>query len=248
MFVVGIIGDSLGLDAVGRESMYHGLALYPVRAIHGGAFWTPFTYMFLHAHEMHLLMNMMGLYLLGPDLERVFGRQVFLGLYLTSGLLGGLSFLVFSYGPIPVVGASGAIMGLLGAIVAVYPRRVYVLVILMIPLRATVLAVLLVTTHVFFMLTNYGGSVAYDVHLFGGLMGYAVASCLVMRHRRQWRDAFPPSERAYACVELESLAHELAPQEEEGWDPEKRTRYQRLREALRYEDIPSVEELRVNRA
>jgi len=252
MFLIGYIGDALGLEAIGRESMFHGLALFPHRAVHEGALWTPFTYMFLHANEMHLIMNMMGLYLLGPDLERAFGRQVFLGLYVLSGVLGGLGFLVFSYGLSgalnPVVGASGAIMGLLGAIVAVYPRRVYVLVILMIPLRATVLAVLLVTTHVFFMITPFGGRVAYDVHLFGGMIGYGVAAWLVLRHRRQWKDAFPPSERAYACVELETLAHELAKQDQEGWDPEKSTRYERLREALRYEDIPSVEELKATRA
>jgi len=201
MFLVGMVGDSLGIASIGRESLFTALALYPERVMQSGTFWTPFTYMFLHANEVHLLMNMLGMYLLGPDLERVLGPHVYLLLYLLSGLLGGLSFLVFSYGQIPVVGASGAIMGLLGAIVAIYPRRVYVLVILMIPLRATVLAVLLVTSHVFFMLTNYGGGVAYDVHLFGGLMGYGVASFLVLQHRRQWRGAFPPPDRPIAHLE-----------------------------------------------
>jgi membrane associated rhomboid family serine protease len=252
MFAAGLIGDAFGIAVLKWDSIFYSLALFPDAVGLEGQFWTPFTYMFLHANALHIFMNMMGLYLLGPDLERAFGAHGFLALYLVSGLTGGVGYVLLAQSragvAAPVVGASGAIMGLLGAIVAVYPRRVYVIVILMIPLRATVLAVLLVTSHLFFMFTPFGGRVAYDVHLFGGVAGYAIAACLVALHRRQWKDAFPPSERAYACVELETLAYELSRVDPGERDPEQWTRYQRLREALRYEDIPSVEELRATRA
>lgn len=249
VFALGALGGALNLPGVDSASILHAMGLFPEEVVSEGKLWTPLTYMFLHANWVHVGVNMMGLYLLGPDLERALGSKGFLALYVAAGVAGALGFLGVSYfwfdTWMPVVGASGAIMGLLGAIVALYPQRVYVLIPLMIPLRASVLAVLLVTTHVFFMLTPYGGRVAYDVHLFGGLAGYAVAWTLAARHRREWRDVFPPSERVYARVELESLAHELArveaPREAapEAWD-----RYCRLREALRYEDVPWLEEVR----
>jgi hypothetical protein len=108
-----------------------------------------------------------------------------------------------------------------------------------------VLAVFLVSTHVFFMLTPFGGNVAYDVHLFGGLTGYLFAWTVARRHRREWRGVFPPSERAYARVELEALAYQLADLEvPEAEAPEAWDRYQKLSRALRYDDVASVEELR----
>ena len=249
VFALGALGGALGIPGVDTESMLHAMALFPNEVVSEGKLWTPLTYMFLHANLLHVGVNMMGLYLLGPDLERALGSRGLLAMYMAAGLAGGFGFLGVSYAWLgkwlPVVGASGAIMGLLGAIVALYPRRVYVIIPLMIPIRASVLAVLLVTSHLFFMLTPYGGPVAYDVHLFGGLTGYAVAWTLAARHRREWRDVFPPSERVYAEVELETLAYRLseieAPREAA---PEAWRRYCRLREALRYDDVPWMEELR----
>jgi len=252
MYAMGILGSLFGIPGIDAESLVASLALIPHGVMHEGMLWTPITYMFLHANLFHIGVNMLGLYLLGPDLENAMGSRAFLALYLSAGLAGALGFLLVSYIwlglPTMVVGASGAIMGLLGAIVALYPARVYVLIPLMIPVRASVLAVLLVSTHLFFILTPYGGPVAYDVHLFGGFTGFVVAWTLAHLHRREWRDVFPPSERFYACVEMETLAHQLAGCEApEEAAPEDWNRYRKLKEALRYEDVPSVEELRASR-
>ena len=74
--------------------------------------WTVFTYMFLHANTMHLVFNMIGVFFFGPRLEAKLGGSAFLKLYFLSGLGGAL--LSFAFGPqAPVVGASGAVFGIL---------------------------------------------------------------------------------------------------------------------------------------
>ncbi|MCP5069974.1 MAG: rhomboid family intramembrane serine protease [bacterium] len=76
-----------------------------------------FTHQFMHAGWIHLIGNMLLLFLLGPPLEDRWGRPVFLGLYLTAGSFAGLFFTSLSSpdSTMPLVGASGAIAGVMGA-------------------------------------------------------------------------------------------------------------------------------------
>ncbi|MCU7823651.1 rhomboid family intramembrane serine protease [Kitasatospora sp. DSM 101779] len=73
------------------------------------------TAVFVHAGPFHILMNMVSLWVLGPQLERVLGRARYLALYLLSGLAGNAFAYVVTGGNVYSVGASGAIFGLLGA-------------------------------------------------------------------------------------------------------------------------------------
>lgn len=245
VWLAGLVGDVFGHPAWSTEGLRLQFGLFPELVFAESMLWTPFTYMFLHGNTTHLVVNMLGLYLLGPDLERAFRRGPFLLLYLFSGLLGGIGYVVVSYvllGQLfPCVGASGAISGLLGAIVALYPRRVYVMLPLMIPLRASTLAVLMLSTHLFFLFTPFGGQVAYDVHLFGGLSGYAVAKVLAARHRRVWKARVPGLDWQRDVGELELLVLRAV----RGDDPLSDSEWQRLRlleQALRYEDVLTLAE------
>ncbi|MCL7975113.1 MAG: rhomboid family intramembrane serine protease, partial [marine benthic group bacterium] len=87
--------------------------------------WTPVTYMFLHGDFWHILFNMIVLFFFGPRLEATLGSRKFLGLYFASGLTAAL----FS-GLTPhalVVGASGAIYGLMIAYAGIWPTdRIYI--------------------------------------------------------------------------------------------------------------------------
>ncbi|MDJ0883782.1 MAG: rhomboid family intramembrane serine protease [Desulfobacterales bacterium] len=91
------------------------------------ASWQPLSllvYMFLHGGIGHLLGNMLFLWLFGCMLEPGMGRLRFLGLYLASGVGGGLFFALFNLqSQVPLVGASGAIAGLMGALPVLYGRR-----------------------------------------------------------------------------------------------------------------------------
>jgi len=82
-----------------------------------GQWWRALTSMFLHAGPLHLAFNMWAFYSVGPLTERVFGNRAFLAVYLLSGIGGSLASLAWS--PLSVgVGASGAIFGVYGALLA----------------------------------------------------------------------------------------------------------------------------------
>jgi membrane associated rhomboid family serine protease len=89
---------------------------------------TVFTSMFLHGGIAHLLGNMWFLYIFGDNVEHAYGHFTYLVFYLLAGVAATLIHFLFNIGStIPAVGASGAISGVLGAYLVLYPRaRVYV--------------------------------------------------------------------------------------------------------------------------
>jgi len=105
-------------------------------------FWTLapfFTSMFLHGGLWHLLGNMLSLFVFGPNVEDRFGHAKFLLVYVACGLAAGITQIAFSTpdgAMVPVVGASGAIAGVMGAFFLMYPkaRVVSVIPIIVIPL------------------------------------------------------------------------------------------------------------------
>lgn len=102
--------QTVGGDAVVRAGMKDRAALQ------AGELWRLVTPLFLHAGEVHLLVNMYSLYVIGPAVERFYGSARLLVIYLLAGVSGVILSLVFNPGP--SVGASGAIFGLLGAWIA----------------------------------------------------------------------------------------------------------------------------------
>lgn len=80
-----------------------------------GAPWQVLTSAFTHAQLMHIGFNMLLLFILGPQLEQILGRARFLALYLISALGGSAGVMLFSEPYIPTIGASGAIYGMIGA-------------------------------------------------------------------------------------------------------------------------------------
>lgn len=90
--------------------------------VSAGEYWRFVTSMFVHGGIAHVGMNMLALYIFGTQMERIVGRVWFLALYLTAGLAAGASFILLSPS-VPAVGASGAIFGLFGAMLALIIAR-----------------------------------------------------------------------------------------------------------------------------
>ncbi len=120
-----------------------GLSLAGIRR---GFVWQVLTYMFLHADTWHLLLNMLGLYIFGSEFERAFGQQRFLQFYGTCGMVGGLAYLGLAvtaprFEGIPLIGASGAVYGLLIAAVLFFPHIRVIMIIFPMPIRVFALIV-----------------------------------------------------------------------------------------------------------
>jgi len=132
--------------------------------------WTLVTYMFLHAGLMHLLFNMIGLYFFGPRLEQRLGGRQFLWLYFLSGITGAL--VSFPFTPrVAIVGASGAVFGVLIGFAMYWPReRIYIWGIL--PIESRVLVIILTLLALSGGFGGSGGNVAHFAHLGGFLGGF----------------------------------------------------------------------------
>src|SRR3954471_15571632 len=128
--------------------------------------WTVVTYMFLHGGLTHILFNMIGLWIAGTRVESRLGSERFIILYFVSGLTAaGFAFL-FAYNA-AVIGASGAIFGLMMAYAYFWPRDKF-LIYFVIPVEARVLVVVYTAISIFGL--KSGGGTAHYAHL-GGLVG-----------------------------------------------------------------------------
>lgn len=119
------------MELLGGEEFIYTWSMVPVRLLANPAseFITLFTSMFLHAGWIHLGGNMLYLIIFGDNVEDRFGHFKFLMFYVLCGLAAGLvQFFVSMFTDIPTLGASGAIAGVLGAYLVLFPgRRVRVL-------------------------------------------------------------------------------------------------------------------------
>ena len=162
--------------------------------------YTPLTSMFLHGGWFHLIGNMWFLWLFGNNVEDSMGRFRYLAFYLLCGVAAAATQTAVSPSSIvPMVGASGAISGVMGAYVVLYPRvRVHMLVILFVFITRIAVPAYLMLGY-WFLLQLFGGSmaqgeggVAFWAHVGGFLAGAALVlafkdDALVSQHRAMSR-------------------------------------------------------------
>ncbi|MDN5743790.1 MAG: rhomboid family intramembrane serine protease [Nocardioidaceae bacterium] len=141
-----------------------------------GAVWQLFTNMFTHVEPWHLGFNMLALWVLGPQLERLLGRARYLSVYLLSGLTGSVVVYWFSDEQTATVGASGAIFGLMGALLVIGLKQ-----------RAQVQGLLL-WVGINAVLTFTIPDVSWQGHA-GGLVGGVVLTSILIFAPRERRTA-----------------------------------------------------------
>ncbi|MDP1661544.1 MAG: rhomboid family intramembrane serine protease, partial [Phycisphaerales bacterium] len=143
---------------------------------------TLLTYQFLHAGFLHLIGNMLFLWVFGPAVEDRFGRVGFLLFYLVGGALAGLAHALFEASP--VIGASGAIAAVTGAFLVLFPRthiKVFLFFVMVgvIELPAWIFLALAVAKDLW-GLGTHGEGVAFLAHLGGYTVGATVAVALLL--------------------------------------------------------------------
>jgi len=171
-----------------QPRLYAALALVPATVLREP--WTLVTYMFVHGGMSHLLFNLLTLFFFGPKVEARLGSANFLRLYFVSGLGGAL--LSFLLAPnAAVVGASGAIYGVLLAFAAFWPdERIYLWFVLPIPSRVFVAG--LAALSIFFSASGKAPGVAHFAHL-GGFLGGWLFLLWHHRHTKTWQRRVNPA-------------------------------------------------------
>ncbi len=148
--------------------------------------WQPVTYAFLHGSLMHLLFNMLGLWMLGREVELEFGSKRYLQYYflcvVTAAIAQMAVVAILDQPPFPTVGASGGVFGLLLAYGVLFPRRRIMLLIPPIPMQARTFVTLYGLVELFLGVTGTQSGVAHFAHL-GGLVG---GFFLLQFWRRRW--------------------------------------------------------------
>src|SRR6478672_12459809 len=155
------------------------LGLLPADVIGSFRVWQLGTYMFLHAGVFHILFNMLALWMFGTELERIWGTRVFLKFYFITGIGAAVLTVLFSLLPFDltqslyvsnVIGASGAIYGLLLAYGLYFPDRpIYMYLVFPIPARYFVM---IMGALAFYSSLAVSNGIASATHLGGLLIGY----------------------------------------------------------------------------
>jgi membrane associated rhomboid family serine protease len=161
-----------------------------------------FTYMFVHGGGMHLFMNMLMLFFIGPTVEQSLGSYKFFVLYYLSGILGGLGWSLLAAPGTSCIGASGATMGVLGAFAALYPNaKLYLY--MLVPIRAWLLVLIISLWELSEMIGQPKiGGIANAAHLMGGIGGFMYAFSFKHPHIVQELKArFSPDRPAGASDE-----------------------------------------------
>jgi membrane associated rhomboid family serine protease len=157
------------------------LGLSPELVLRDFWLWQPVTYMFLHGDLFHILFNMLALWMIGVELERLWGTTEFLRFYFISGVGAALTTLAVALLPFefagPVwysltVGASGAVYGLLLAYAYYFPTRPMLFFPIPIPIPAKFFVIILGAIAFLSSLGGRASGVAHATHLGGLLAGY----------------------------------------------------------------------------
>jgi membrane associated rhomboid family serine protease len=151
--------------------------------------WQVVTYAFMHGSFEHLFFNMLGLWMFGSELERVWGEKRFLQFYAASVLAAALTQLIVTAvmgTNYPTVGASGGLFGLLLAFAIMFPNRI-ILLFFVLPMKARYLVALYGLLELYQGVWVMNSGVAHFAHLGGMVGGYLMI--------RYWRGQAPFGRR-----------------------------------------------------
>ncbi len=207
MIIVFLLQKIIELSQIDfyRYSLIYYFALVPILVWEKYFLWQLVTYLFLHGGVFHLFFNLLGLWMFGGELENFFGSKRFLRYFLFCGMGAGICTLIFTplaYQRIPVIGASGAIYGILFAYGWLFPNRLIYLYFLF-PIPAKYFVILFGLIEFFSSLEGPGGGVSHLTHLGGLLFGLLYMAYPTIRQRirryyykRKWSQK-SPGDRDY---------------------------------------------------
>jgi membrane associated rhomboid family serine protease len=183
VWLLQVLLNAVGFQLAGL-SFEQIFGVVPWRVVRG-MIWQPLTYAFLHdpLSPMHLLFNLLFLWMFGGELERFWGSRAFLRFYLVSAIGGGVFITLMGFtgrwlgfgSPealgAATIGASGALFGLIMAYAMIFGERT-VLFMLLFPMKARTMAMILFAIAFFYTFSGSAGNVSHVGHLGGAVTGY----------------------------------------------------------------------------
>jgi membrane associated rhomboid family serine protease len=180
--------------------------LTPARILKGEQLYTLVTSIFMHATWIHLLGNMLYLFVFGDNIEDLFGHAGYLTFYLTCGLAAAMAhILTVLYAPTinsltgltissdltqGLIGASGAIAGVLGAYLVLYPKAYILTIVLVVilPIPAVVFLGFWFILQWLYIVFNMSTEVAYFAHIGGFITGLILALAIGLNRKKALRE------------------------------------------------------------
>jgi membrane associated rhomboid family serine protease len=184
------------------DYIYNNFVMVPNEILHGQRLYTLLTSMFTHVSLYHLFGNMLYLYIFGDNIEDVFGHAGYLVFYLISGLAAAIAHIAtMLYAPlissiigitipselaVGVLGASGAISGVLGAYLVLFPKAQILTIVfyVIVPVPAILLLGFWFVMQWFLGFFDVAGGVAYYAHIGGFITGMVLALVFGLKRKR----------------------------------------------------------------
>jgi len=181
--------------------------------------WTLVTSMFLHGGFNHILFNMYALMMFGPLIERKIGSKKFLQMYFVSGILASLGFVLYSNMIVGTsalaLGASGAIMGVLGMTIMLLPKM-RVLFFFVIPMSMRTAGIIFAAVDLLGLIGIGGSGIANSAHLVGLAVGLLYAKYLLVENKKFYQE-FAKPYNIRSTNKAHSKAIELSEQDVENY-------------------------------
>ena len=201
MIIMGAV-FLLQMFVSGWIDLYFGLV--PILVWKKYFLWQLLTYMFLHGGFSHILFNLLALWMFGGELENYWGSKRFLFYFLFCGIGAGICTVVFTpYQLIPVIGASGAIYGILLAFGWLFPNRL-IYIYFLFPIPAKYFVIIFGLIELFASMEGTRGGVAHLTHLGGLLFGLLYMLYPMIRqklrrdyYKRKWSQRGPDGKDYY---------------------------------------------------
>jgi membrane associated rhomboid family serine protease len=163
--------------------------------------WQLFTYIFLHGGFSHIFFNLLALWMFGGELESYWGSKKFLFYFFLCGIGAGIFTVLFS--SYPVIGASGAIYGILLAYGWLFPNRP-ILIYFLFPIPAKYMVIIFGLIELFSSSSGTGGGIAHLTHLGGLVFGFFYMAYPMIRqkirreyYKRKWSQRGPNDRNHY---------------------------------------------------
>ncbi len=201
-----------------------------------GYFWQVGTYIFLHGGFVHLLVNCLGLFFAGREVEALCGPRHFLRIFFLGGIIGGLVQLAAGPAGIELVGASGGVCAVLLAFTTLMPEmEIAALLFFVIPVRmkAKWLGRAVILLSIGFAVFGGQGNIGHMAHLGGAIVGWAYVRRLGYGLPLRWWRRGPRAPSAhYVSGEIDAILDKIAREGIHSLTPEERRALERGRDAI----------------